>query len=89
MIWLLVLVAFLVVIAAFAHVSPFATGAMPAICTFRVDNSTKNSTMKRRNPLRVQTSTVKKSVATISSQCRLRNSLHVVFLLRSGAGSIP
>jgi hypothetical protein len=34
-------------------------------------------------------STVNKSAATISSQCRLRNSFQVVFRLRSGAGSMP
>jgi len=33
--------------------------------------------------------TVKKSAATISSQCRLRNSFQLVFRLRSGAGSMP
>src|SRR3954465_2911118 len=32
---------------------------------------------------------VKKPVATINSQCRLRNSFHVVLRLRSGAGSMP
>src|SRR5689334_21696734 len=51
--------------------------------------SIKNKTRKRFKPLAVQTSTVKKSAATISSQCRVRNSFQVVFLLRSGAGSIP
>ena len=44
---------------------------------------------KRFNPVQVQTSTVKKSVATISSQCWVRNSRHVVLRLRSGAGSMP
>lgn len=48
----------------------------------------KNSAMKRCSPRRVHTSTVKKSAATISSQCRLRNSSQVVFRLLSGAGSI-
>src|SRR5437660_8309159 len=62
---------------------------MPAISTLRVDNSMKNSTMNRCSPRRVHTSTLKKSAATISSQCRLRNSFQVVFRLRSGAGSIP
>src|SRR3984893_8520179 len=62
---------------------------MPAISTLRVDNSMKNSTMNRCSPRRVHTSTVKKSAATISSQCWLRNSFQVVFRLRSGAGSIP
>jgi len=62
---------------------------MPAICTLRVDNSIKNSTMYRCSPRRVHTSTVKKSAATSRSQCWLRNSFHLVFRLRSGAGSIP
>src|SRR5215831_6578304 len=52
---------------------------MPAISTFRVDKSMKNTTINRCSPRRVHTSTVKKSAATISSQCRLRNSFHVVF----------
>ncbi len=69
--------------------SLFAAAAMPAISTLRVDNSMKNSTMNRWSPRRVHTSTVKKSAATASSQCRLRNSFQVVFRLRSGAGSIP
>ena len=43
----------------------------------------KNSTTKRCNPWRVHTSTVKKSAATISFQCRLRNSFQLVFRLRS------
>src|SRR5579864_9397453 len=51
--------------------SPFATVAMPPISTFRVASSMKNSTMNRCSPRRVHTSTVKKSAATISSQCRL------------------
>ena len=62
---------------------------MPAISTLRVDNSMKNRTMNRCNPRRVHTSTVKKSAATISSQCCVRNSFQVVFRIRSGAGSIP
>jgi hypothetical protein len=69
--------------------NPFATCAMPAISTFRVDNSMKNSTTNRCSPRRVHTSTVKKSVATISSQCRFRNSFHVVLRLRSGEDSAP
>ena len=55
----------------------------------RVDRSMKNKTMNRCTPFLVHTSTVKKSAATISSQCRLRNSFQVVFQLRSGAGSLP
>ncbi len=49
----------------------------------------KNSTTNCCSPRRVHTSTVKKSAATIRSQCRLRNSFQVVLRLRSGAGSIP
>jgi hypothetical protein len=45
--------------------------------------------MNRCSPRRVHTSTVKKSAATISSQCWLRNSFQVVFRPRSGAGQIP
>src|SRR5690242_7691972 len=60
----------------------------PPISTFRVDRSMKNKARKRFNPLAVQTSTVKKSAATISSQCCARNSFHVVFRLGSGAGSM-
>ena len=37
--------------------------------TLRVDNSMKDNPTNRTRPLRVQTSTVKKSAATISSQC--------------------
>jgi hypothetical protein len=54
-----------------------------------VDSSMKNSTKKLCQPRRVHTSTVKKSAATISSQCRVRNSFQVVLRLRSGAGSRP
>ena len=46
----------------------------------------KNRTMKRWSPFTVQTSTVKKSVATISSQCWAKNSFHVVFRARAGEG---
>src|ERR1700751_1251388 len=51
---------------------------MPAISTLRLDKSSKNRTRKRFKPLAVQTSTVKKSAATISSQCCERNSFQVV-----------
>lgn len=67
---------------------PFAACAMPAISTLRVDKS-MNRTRNRCNPRRVHTSTVKKSAATIWPQCRDRNSFHVVFRFRSGAGSSP
>src|SRR5688572_28438279 len=56
---------------------PFATLAIPAISIRRVDTSMMNSTMNRRCPRRVHTSTVKKSATAISSQCRLRNSFQV------------
>src|SRR5215469_12765043 len=69
--------------------NPFADGAIPATSTLRVARSMKNRTTNRCKPRRVHTSTVKKSVATIISQCLLRNSCHVVFRFRSGAGSIP
>jgi hypothetical protein len=49
----------------------------------------KNKTINRCSPRLVHTSTVKKSVATINSQCWLRNSFHVVLRIRSGAGSMP
>jgi hypothetical protein len=68
---------------------PFAHEAMLVISTPRVAKSMKNKTRQRVSPLCVQTSTVKKSAATIKSQCRLRNSFQVVFRFRSGAGSIP
>src|SRR5215469_12441947 len=45
--------------------NPFADCATPAISTFHVDKSRKNSTMNRCKPRRVHTSTVKKSAATI------------------------
>jgi len=48
--------------------TPLIVPETPAISTFRVDKSMKNSTTKRRNPRPVHTSTVKKSAATISSQ---------------------
>src|SRR6516225_3901863 len=69
--------------------SLFGFSAIPPISTLRVDNSMKNSTIKRCRPRRVQTSMVKKSAATICSQWRFRNSFHVVLHSRSGAGSIP
>ena len=50
-------------------------GAIPAISTLRVDNSMKKSTRNRCSPRRVHTSTVKKSAATISSQCRVKKLL--------------
>src|SRR5215467_10847583 len=49
----------------------FAVAAMPAISTLRVDSSMKNNTTNRWRPFRVHTSTVKKSAATISSQCHV------------------
>src|SRR5215475_12023961 len=49
----------------------------------------KKRTIKRCRPFAVHTSIVKKSEATICCQWRLGNSFHVVFRLRSGAGSIP
>jgi hypothetical protein len=64
------------------HPEPIATVDTPAISTFRVANSMKNSTINRCSPRRVHTSTVKKSAATISSQWRVKNSFHVVFRLR-------
>jgi len=65
------------------------TGAIPPISTLRVARSIKNSPRKRGRPRLVQNSMVKKSVATIRSQWRVRSSFHVVFRLRSGAGSSP
>src|SRR5689334_12175450 len=62
---------------------------MPAISTCRVARSMKNRTKKRFRPLHVQTSTLKKSAATIRPQCCARNSFQLVFRLRSGAGSMP
>ena len=62
---------------------------MPPSSTRRVERSMKNRTIKRCRPVQVHTSTVQKSVARICSQCRVRNSFHVVLRLRSGAGSIP
>src|SRR5215472_5750024 len=49
----------------------------------------KKENEKARSPLAVQTSIVKKSAATIISQCCARNSFQVVLRLRSGAGSMP
>lgn len=69
--------------------SPLAVSAIPAISTRRVDSSMKNSTTNRRKPGLVHTSTAKISVATISSQCRPKNSFQVVFRIRTGAGSTP
>ena len=69
--------------------NPFATLTIPPTSTRRVESSMKKSTTKRYNPARLHTSTVKKSLATICSQCLLRNSFQVVFRLRSGAGSMP
>jgi hypothetical protein len=50
--------------------------------TRRVESSMKKRTTNRFNPVGVQTSIVKKSDATIRSQCRVRNSFQVVFRLR-------
>ena len=47
------------------------------------------STANRVSPRPVQTSTVKKSAAARTSQWVFRNSVHVVFFTRSGAGSRP
>ena len=55
----------------------------------RVVRSIRNSTTDRVNPRRVHTSMVKKSAATSTSHCLRRNSLQLVFRLRSGAGSRP
>jgi len=69
--------------------NPFALPAMPATSIFRVDSSIKKRTMNPCSPLWVYTSTVKKSAATISSQCRVRNSFQAVLRLRCGARSRP
>ena len=69
--------------------NPSAAGPIPATSTFRVDSSITNSTTNRWSPRRVHTSTGKKSAAMINSQWRVRNSFHVVFRFRSGAGSMP
>jgi hypothetical protein len=68
---------------------PSALVPMPAISTRRVERSIRKSTRNLVRPDRVHTSTVKKSAVAITSQCRFRNSFHVVFRLRSGAGSKP
>ncbi len=52
-------------------------------------HSMKNRITNRCRPRRVQASIVKKSAATIRSQCCVRNSFQVVFRSRSGPGSIP
>ena len=69
--------------------NPSGVAATPATSTRLVESSKKNKTTKRCKPFAVQTSIVKKSVNTIWSQCRRRNSFHVVCRLRSGAGSMP
>ncbi len=69
--------------------APFGYGAMPAISTRRVDNSITKKTACLSRPKGVQTSTVKKSQAASESQCWRMNSFQVVFLDRSGAGSMP
>jgi hypothetical protein len=53
----------------------------------RVDKSIKD-TRRRSKARAAETSTVKKSAATISSRCRV-NSFEVVFLVRSGCGFDP
>src|SRR6187200_1559396 len=55
----------------------------------RVDRSIKNKTRKRFKPLAVQTSTVKKSAATISSQCRVRKLLRRRFPVPLRCGFDP
>ena len=60
----------------------------PAIIRLR-DTSMKKNAGNLVKPIRVQAATVKKSVATMTSRCRHRNSFQVVFRLRSGAGSRP
>src|SRR5215472_3742714 len=69
--------------------SPFALLATPPIWIRRVESSMRKRTINRCRPFGLQTSMVKKSDATICSQCRVRNSCQVVFRLRSGAGSMP
>src|SRR5262249_1439620 len=73
----------------FAPVTGLGKLEIPPISTRLVDRSMKNRTVNRFRPVHVHTSTVKKSVAMICDQCRRRNSFHVVFRFRSGAGSMP
>src|SRR5262249_42184798 len=54
-----------------------------------VDRSMRKSTANCVSPRLVQTSTVKKSATARMSHCVFKNSAHVVFFSRSGAGSRP
>ncbi len=47
------------------------------------------STKYRTKPVRVSTSTLKKSVAAIAPQCAFRKVSHDIGCFRSGAGSKP
>src|SRR2546427_266761 len=57
--------------------------------TLRVDNSNEEQHDEALQPPPDPHFHGEETAATISSQCRLRNSFQVVFRLRSGAGSIP
>jgi hypothetical protein len=72
-----------------AHPGASGSAVTPAISTRRVDSSMKKSTANRVRPRPVHTSTVKKSAAARTSQWAFRNSVHVAFFARSGAGSRP
>lgn len=72
----------------FIH-SPWGSGIIPAIWTSLAANFITNNTWYRINPFIVQISTVKKSVAAITSQCCRRNSFHGSPFFRPGLGSIP
>jgi hypothetical protein len=52
---------------------------MPAISSWRVDQSMKNKITKRCSPRGIQVSMVQESAAAIRSQCCVRNSFRVVF----------
>jgi hypothetical protein len=63
---------------------------MPPSSRRRVERSMKNRTIKRCRPEQVHTSTVKKSVARICSQCRARTPSMLPFdSFRSGLDTMP
>jgi len=66
-----------------------AAGTIPTTRTSRVANLITKRMSYRTSPHRVHTSMLKKSAAARTSECASRNSLQVVLLPRSGAGSIP
>ncbi len=65
--------------------SPFGAGRIPAISTLRVLRSVTKRTKHRTKPVRVSSSTLKKSVAAIAPQCAFGNVSREIPFLRIGS----